>query len=66
MYYKLFNEDGDFLDKTTEEPKNLLWCNVAWTPEGTNVGWDFFDTLEQAMDHFNLKEKPKPIEKEQL
>lgn len=64
MYYKLFLEEGDFLDKTTGEPRNLLWGEQIWTPEGQNVGWDFFNTLEDAMDHFNLKEKPKPIEKD--
>lgn len=58
MVYKLFIEEGDFLDKTTKEPRNLLWANVAWTPEGENVGWTEFDTLEDAMDHFNLELKP--------
>jgi len=61
MYYKLFLEEGDFLDKTTEEPRNLLWGPEIWTPEGLNVGWTKFDSLEEAMEHFNLK--LKPIEK---
>ena len=61
MYYKLFNEDGDFLDKTTNEPKNLLWGEVIYSPEGKNPpDWKWFDSLELAMQHFNLKEKPKP------
>ena len=61
MVYKLFIEDGDFLDKTTKEPRNLLWGESAWTPEGLNVGWTEFETLQEAMDHFNIE--LKPIEK---
>lgn len=62
MYYKLFNEDGDFLDKTTKEPKNLLWGETIYSPEGVNPpDWKKFDSLEQAMEHFNIE--LKPIEK---
>ena len=55
MRYKLFNEQGDFQDKDTKERKNLLWCETAYTPEGINVGWDEFETLEEAMEFYNIE-----------
>lgn len=57
MMYKLFNEDGDYQDKTTKEPRNLLYCNIAYTPDGINVGWSEFNTLAEAMEYFNLEYK---------
>ncbi len=57
MYYKLFNEDGDYQDKTTKEPRNLLSCNIAYTPDGINVGWIEFERDEQAMDYFGITKK---------
>jgi hypothetical protein len=55
MYYKLFNEEGKWKDKTTGELKNIMEVNWAWTPEGDNVGWDFFDTIEEAMTYYNIE-----------
>ena len=34
---------------------------IAYTPEGINVGWDEFNSLEEAMTHYNIELKPKPI-----
>lgn len=55
MVYKLFNEEGDYLDAITKEPRNLLTANWAETPEGLNVGWAEFDSLEEAIAYFNLE-----------
>lgn len=55
MIYKLFNEQGAYQDKDTLEPKNMMEVEIAYTPEGINVGWDEFDSIEQAMDHYNIE-----------
>jgi hypothetical protein len=60
MVYKVFNEEGDYLDITTDEPRNMLSANWADTPEGWNVGWTEFSSDEEAMTYFNLKLKPAP------
>jgi hypothetical protein len=61
MIYKLFLEDGDYRDITTREGRNIMEVEVAYTPEGINVGWDEFNSLEEAMVHYNVELKPKPI-----
>ena len=55
MVYKLFIEDGEYQDRTSKEPRNLLEANIAYTPEGINVGWIESDTLAQAMEYFNVE-----------
>lgn len=61
MFYKLHDEAGEYRDKTSLEPKNLLSANEALTPDGLNVGWTELENLETAIDYFNLE----LIEKEQ-
>ena len=55
MVYKLFIEDGEYIDRTSKEPRNLLCANWADTPEGLNFGWIESDTLAQAMEYFNVE-----------
>ena len=55
MVYKIFNEVGEYVDAITKEPRNLLSANWAETPEGLNVGWSEFNSLEEAIVHFNLE-----------
>ena len=62
MIYKLFLEEGEYVDKTTREPRNLLEAEIAYTPDGINVGWTELDNLEAAILYFNLD--PKPVEEE--
>jgi hypothetical protein len=62
MIYKLFLEEGEYVDKTTGEPRNLMEVEIAYTPDGINVGWTELDNLEAAMLYFNLD--PKPVEEE--
>ena len=61
MIYKLFIEDGDYRDITTREGRNIMEVEIAYTPEGINVGWDEFETLEEAMLSYNIELKPKEI-----
>ena len=56
MVYKILNENGDYVDDITKEPRNLLEANWAETPEGLNVGWTEFDSLDEAIAHFNLEQ----------
>ena len=57
MVYKLFIEDGEYQDKTTKEIRNLLEANIAYTPDGINVGWTELENLESAMGYFNLEKR---------
>ena len=57
MVYKLFIEDGEYQDKTTKEIRNLLEANIAYTPDGINVGWTELENLESAMIYFNLENR---------
>lgn len=55
MVYKLFNEDGDYIDATTKEPRNLLEAEFAMTPDGLNVEWVELENLQAAITYFNLE-----------
>jgi hypothetical protein len=59
MICKLFLEEGDYLDITTDEPRNLVCGEVVWTPSGEGEDWiGGFQTIEDAMEYFNIKLKP--------
>jgi hypothetical protein len=62
MVYKLFIEEGLYQDKDTKEPRNLLEGEIAYTPEGINVGWTELNSLEDALQYFNLELIPKTEE----
>lgn len=59
MVYKLFIEEGEFRDRLTKEARNIMEAPFAMTPEGLNVGWDEFNSLEEAMYAYNVEYKPK-------
>ena len=61
MVYKLFIEDGEYQDKTTKEIRNLLEAEIAYTPDGINVGWTELENLESAMIYFNLEKRDYEI-----
>jgi hypothetical protein len=65
MFCKLFIEEGDYLDITTGEERNMMCAGEVHTPEGLNVGWDEFDSIEEAMLSYNLELKPEPEEDEE-
>jgi len=62
MIYKLFLEEGLYQDKDTKEPRNLMEAEIAYTPEGINVGWTELENLETALEYFNLELIPEPEE----
>lgn len=56
MWFKLLNEDGDYIDKMTKERKNLLSAiNWVATPEGLNIGWTELNSLDEALIYFNIE-----------
>lgn len=55
MKCKLFLEEGDYLDKTTLEPRNLLCAERVDTPIGEENTWLEFDTIEEAINYYNLE-----------
>ena len=59
MIYKLFLEDGDYQDIDTKEPRNMMEVEIAYTPDGINVGWDEFNSIEEAMAYYNIELKPQ-------
>jgi hypothetical protein len=59
MIYKLFIEAGDYMDLATREDRNIMEVEIAYTPEGINVGWDEFNSLDEAMIAYNVILKPK-------
>jgi hypothetical protein len=65
MIYKLFIEEGLYQDKDTKEVRNLLEAEIAYTPEGINVGWTELENLETALEYFNLELVPEPEEEDQ-
>ena len=58
MVYKLFNEEGLYQDKATLEPKNMMEVTIAHTPDGINFGWDEFNSIEEAMEAYNIELTP--------
>jgi hypothetical protein len=64
MIYKLFIEDGEYQDIDTKEPRNMMEVEIAYTPEGINIGWDEFNSIEEAMSHYNIELKPEVLEEE--
>lgn len=60
MVYKLLYEDGEYIDKDNNSV-NLLEANIAYTPDGINVGWVELDNIEQAIEYFNILYKPKEM-----
>jgi hypothetical protein len=58
MIYKLFIEEGKYLDIKTGEPRNMVCGEIAYTPEGINIGWDEFDSDEDAMVSYGIELKP--------
>jgi hypothetical protein len=61
MVSKLFIEDGNYICNETNEPRNMMVVNVAFTPEGINVGWNEVADEEEAMVLYNIRKKD-PVE----
>lgn len=63
VYKKIQNEEGNYKDV-----QNVRWdileAHEAWTPEGKNVGWDEFESLEEAASYYGLTYDPLNPEEE--
>lgn len=59
VYKKIKNEQGDYKDN-----QNIRWdvleAHEAHTPEGLNVGWDEFASMEEALQEYGLVCDPLP------
>ena len=65
MIYKLFIEDGGYQDIDTKEPRNMMEVEIAYTPDGINIGWDEFNSKDEAMSHYNIQVKPEVLNEEE-
>lgn len=57
VYKKVQNEEGNYIDKQGTR-WDILEANEAYTPQGKNVGWDEFESLEQAAKSYGLTYDP--------
>lgn len=57
MVSKLFIEEGDYICKITGESRNMMVVEIAYTPDGINVGWDEVADEEEAMTLYNIEKK---------
>ena len=57
VYKKIQNEQGSYID--AEQVRwDILEAHEAYTPQGKNVGWDEFDSLEAAVQAYGLTYSP--------
>ena len=57
VYKKVQNEQGSYID--AEQVRwDILEAHEAYTPQGKNVGWDEFDSLESAVQAYGLTYSP--------
>ena len=61
VYKKIQNEQGNYKDKQ-EVRYDVLEAHEAWTPQGKNVGWDEFPSIEAATEAYGLIYAPFPEE----
>lgn len=57
VYKKIQNEKGDYRDSQNVR-YDVLEAHEAWTPQGKNVGWDEFASLEKSAAAYGLTYKP--------
>lgn len=57
VYKKIQNEQGSYVDKK-QVRWDILEAHEAYTPQGKNVGWEEYDSLEQAANAYGLTYSP--------
>lgn len=57
VYKKNQNEQGNYID-AQQVRWDILEAHEAWTPQGMNVGWDEFGSLEEARQSYGLIDAP--------
>ena len=60
VYKKIQNEQGSYIDKQ-QVRWDILEAHEAYTPQGKNVGWDEYDSLEQIANAYGLKYDPVEV-----
>ena len=58
VYKKVQNEEGQYIDEQ-QQRYDILEAHEAYTPEGLNVGWDEFTSLEAAAVAYGLIYDPE-------
>lgn len=53
VYKKVENETGAYIDKKGTV-YDILEAHEAYTPDGLNVGWDSYDSIEAAATAYGL------------
>ena len=64
VYKKIQNAEGSYIDGNNTR-WDILEAHEAYTPEGINVGWDEYDSIEAAAIAYGLTLLPEPVEVEQ-
>lgn len=57
VYKKVQNEEGNYIGQDGNR-YDILEAHEAYTPEGKNVGWDEFESLEEAASYYGLTYDP--------
>ena len=57
VYKKIQNEEGQYID-AQQVRWDILEAHEAYTPEGLNVGWDEYESLEAAATAYGLMYDP--------
>ena len=57
VYKKIQNDEGDYID-IQHTRWDILEAHEAWTPQGKNVGWDEYESLEAAAAAYGLMYDP--------
>lgn len=57
VYKKIQNPEGNYID-VQQTRWDILEVHEAWTPQGLNVGWDEYESLEQATQAYGLIYQP--------
>lgn len=63
VYKKVQNEEGNYIWQDGNR-YDILEAHEAYTPEGINVGWDEFESLEEAASYYGLTYDPFNPEEE--
>lgn len=63
VYKKVQNEEGNYIGQDGNR-YDILEAHEAYTPEGLNVGWDEFTSLEAAAVAYGLTLDPLEVGEE--
>ena len=61
MYYRVYEEDGHFVNKEGLS-YNLLFASHVYTPESQEIEWEYFKTFFEALEYYGLSVKEEFVE----